>query len=210
MCARGGSRDPLEFSDIALGMEDQAADLAKCLFVTSKVKQVYTCASGVTTFKSLQKKIPEINNLSPNMVVVHCLSNDLARVPSGATPDVIRHVVSKTVEFCKHFDLGVSVVFLAVVPRYKKISSQPWEFKEYARIANGMLWNYAQRAKHGSVSIPPNFHFAKMQGWWPTTEHNSIPDFYHKDGIHPREPHLKHSKAVRKAVLNYGNTPDGV
>ena len=52
--------------------------MAKKLFVTSKVKEVIACAAGVTTFESLEGKIEMVKKLKLNMVVVHCLTNDLA------------------------------------------------------------------------------------------------------------------------------------
>ena len=204
----GGSKNPTRFVDTS---EEQASLLAKKLHVTSKVKQVFTCAAGVTTFESLESKVGIIKRLNPNMVVVHCLSNDLAKLPSGATPERIELLVARTLEFAKQFPTDVSVVFLAVVPRYDKIKSQPWEFREYAGIANVKMWTYADSARRGSdPSVPSNYHVGKMQGWWHNASLDRIPEYYREDGVHPAKPGEKYSKSVRKAILKYGNTPDGV
>ena len=204
----GGSKNPTRFVDTT---KQEAPILAKKLFVTSKVKKVFTCAAGVTTFESLEGKVEMIKKLKPNMVVVHCLTNDLAKLPSGATPEVIESLVLRTVAFAKQFSTDISVVFLAVVPRYEKIKSQPWEFREYAGIANIKMWTYSDSARRGSdPSVPSNYHFGKMQGWWPSAELDSIPDYFHKDGVHPSNPGEKYSRSVRKAILHYGNTPEGV
>jgi hypothetical protein len=84
------------------------------------VKEVFTYAAGVTTFESLESKIEKVKKLKPNMVVVHCLTNDLAKLPSGATPEMVESLVSRTVDFAKQFSTDISVVFLAVVSRYEK------------------------------------------------------------------------------------------
>ena len=113
----GGSKNPTRFVDTT---KEEASILAKKLFVTSKVKEVFTCSAGVTTFESPESKIEKVKKLKPNMVVVHCLTNDLAKLPSGATPEMVESLVSRTVDFAKQFSTDISVVFLAVVSRYEK------------------------------------------------------------------------------------------
>ena len=67
-----------------------------------------------------ESKIEKVKKLKPNMVVVHCSTNDLAKLPSGPTPEMVESLVSRTVDFAKQFSTDISVVFLAVIPRYEK------------------------------------------------------------------------------------------
>ena len=113
-----------------------------------------------------------------------------------------------TVTFARQFSQEVSVVFMGVVPRVKGMACSPSDFASYAQTVNSMLREYAKQA--GTQSVPSNYRYHHMQGWWPAVPVGDSHPLLLKDGIHPREIEEKYSRTVRKAILATANTPPGV
>ena len=202
----GGSHLPHLYKDTT---KSEGRLLAEKLCVTSKVKSVRTLSEGVAGLNTLMPKVRSIKELNPNMVLVHGLTNHVAHLGAGATDQQLEEIAKMTVSFARQFSQSVSVVFMGIVPRVKGMACTPEEFARYAESINQTLRGYARQA--GSQSVPRNYRYHHMQGWWPSgpTLGDSHPLLL-EDGIHPVNIAEKYSRTVNKAILAYKNTPPGV
>lgn len=197
--------------------EAEAVDLASHYKVSARIAKIHTMGKNIKLMSDVLGIVRLIMDKQPHMIMIEAAANDLAKLRDGATQRDVERIALQAKALALMVPDTTTVVCMAVIPRSDEHNMRCTQqrFEDFARIYNQKLLGYQRAALEGHR--PTNIRYGKLQGWWaPVLQDgsNQITDTtaYSTDGVHPTPAMFmsRHSRDVKRVLLDYNNIPSGI